>query len=486
MATGRNDPCPCGSGRKYKQCCLASQEQGEARWRVWREAEGTVIPAVLEFAGDMWGEAFLEHAFDEFYLGSPDPEDPLTHGKWDQLFLPWFAFDFIAKPRRRDRITVSWPKATLAEAYLEAHGRHLPEAEVRVLEAGLVSPLSFMVVTAVQPGHSIDLRDILTGEDHHVVERSASTALRAGHVLVTRVIADGDVSIMSGLGPFPLFPNSHHTVINYREAILRPRGPVNQASVKAAASEILALYHRLVHEALHPAPPRLHNTDGDPIEPTRLEFKVRCGVREAFDRLKLLTLSNDDRELLADASFSDTGELTSVELTWSKPGNRLHRAWDNTTLGSLVLSPGQLCVSVNSRKRAKKVRRLVEKHMPTDVLFQRETTESVEALLETAPQGNDRRRSDVGSRIEDSPDGRAMLEEMSRRHWDAWIDEAIPALGGVSPREAAKTSIGRERLDVLLNGYAWQNDAAPRNSFEPDVASLRRRLGLDPTRPSAG
>jgi preprotein translocase subunit SecA len=21
---GRNDPCPCGSGKKYKKCCLAS------------------------------------------------------------------------------------------------------------------------------------------------------------------------------------------------------------------------------------------------------------------------------------------------------------------------------------------------------------------------------------------------------------------------------------------------------------------------------
>jgi uncharacterized protein YecA (UPF0149 family) len=21
-AVGRNDPCPCGSGRKYKKCCL--------------------------------------------------------------------------------------------------------------------------------------------------------------------------------------------------------------------------------------------------------------------------------------------------------------------------------------------------------------------------------------------------------------------------------------------------------------------------------
>ena len=27
---GRNDPCPCGSGRKYKQCCL---EQDEAKDR---------------------------------------------------------------------------------------------------------------------------------------------------------------------------------------------------------------------------------------------------------------------------------------------------------------------------------------------------------------------------------------------------------------------------------------------------------------------
>ncbi|HLG53819.1 MAG TPA: SEC-C metal-binding domain-containing protein [Vicinamibacterales bacterium] len=27
---GRNEPCPCGSGRKYKQCCLGKDE-AEAR-----------------------------------------------------------------------------------------------------------------------------------------------------------------------------------------------------------------------------------------------------------------------------------------------------------------------------------------------------------------------------------------------------------------------------------------------------------------------
>ena len=26
---GRNDPCPCGSGKKYKNCCLAKDEAAE-------------------------------------------------------------------------------------------------------------------------------------------------------------------------------------------------------------------------------------------------------------------------------------------------------------------------------------------------------------------------------------------------------------------------------------------------------------------------
>jgi len=27
--TGRNDPCPCGSGKKYKRCCLAKDQAAE-------------------------------------------------------------------------------------------------------------------------------------------------------------------------------------------------------------------------------------------------------------------------------------------------------------------------------------------------------------------------------------------------------------------------------------------------------------------------
>jgi SEC-C motif len=39
---GRNDRCPCGSGKKYKQCCLAKDEAAE---RATREERRTVAAA---------------------------------------------------------------------------------------------------------------------------------------------------------------------------------------------------------------------------------------------------------------------------------------------------------------------------------------------------------------------------------------------------------------------------------------------------------
>jgi hypothetical protein len=41
---GRNEPCPCGSGRKYKQCCLAKDES-EARAAQAKSAADAPEPA---------------------------------------------------------------------------------------------------------------------------------------------------------------------------------------------------------------------------------------------------------------------------------------------------------------------------------------------------------------------------------------------------------------------------------------------------------
>ena len=38
---GRNDPCPCGSGNKYKKCCLAKDEAAERDGLVEAQAQPT-------------------------------------------------------------------------------------------------------------------------------------------------------------------------------------------------------------------------------------------------------------------------------------------------------------------------------------------------------------------------------------------------------------------------------------------------------------
>jgi len=47
---GRNDPCPCGSGKKYKQCCLAKDEAKERAARAKAAAEAAAA-APAEPAG---------------------------------------------------------------------------------------------------------------------------------------------------------------------------------------------------------------------------------------------------------------------------------------------------------------------------------------------------------------------------------------------------------------------------------------------------
>jgi len=44
MPPGRNDPCPCGSGKKYKKCCLPREAEAvvvESGWLRMRRGQTT-------------------------------------------------------------------------------------------------------------------------------------------------------------------------------------------------------------------------------------------------------------------------------------------------------------------------------------------------------------------------------------------------------------------------------------------------------------
>jgi hypothetical protein len=70
-----------------------------------------------------------------------------------------------------------------------------------------------------------------------------------------------------------------------------------------------------------------------------------------------------------------------------------------------------------------------------------------------------------------------MLKEQTARHWEAWVDQPVPALGNITPREAARTPLGRERLEALLADFASHEETMPA-AGHVDVRMLRGKLGL--------
>ena len=78
-----------------------------------------------------------------------------------------------------------------------------------------------------------------------------------------------------------------------------------------------------------------------------------------------------------------------------------------------------------------------------------------------------------------------LTTEMSRQMQTRWLDESVPAIGGLTPRKAAADPTRREQLERLLAEFdrldERMREADTDGMGRPmafDTAELRRELGL--------
>jgi hypothetical protein len=458
---GRNDECPCGSGKKYKHCCLRSAEVTTSLWLQLRAAEGRLIPELLHLALDAWGEDGFLEAQRRFHHGFELPDDPAADREFESLFTTWFTLRFAPTPKRRAAAPLSAASRRLAAA------DGLSDLERRFLAEAAARPVSFHLITAADPGQSIDLEDLLTGDTCRVVERSASQTVRRGGVVFARTVTVDGVSIMVGSGA-ALLPPTYRINIQEMRAILAGDADrhLTTEAVLALDDELRRFYLSIADQVFNPKPPVLANTDGDPFLSVTMEFDLACNADEAFLALRSLDVDRDEEGVLIDPEYDAAGRLNGFGLEWTKRGNRLHRSWDNTILGHLDVDDYSITATVNSTRRATRLRKQIEKRLSGYVTFVRMTTEPMETLL-----ARRRAHDDEPGPADVAPE---LTAEFLEQHWDAWLDSPVPALGDVTPREAAETPAGREKLAALLDDFEWRSE---RGQAAP-VKRLRAALGL--------
>jgi hypothetical protein len=82
--------------------------------------------------------------------------------------------------------------------------------------------------------------------------------------------------------------------------------------------------------------------------------------------------------------------------------------------------------------------------------------------------------------VPDDPAVFEAVEEWLERREIQWCDEPVPALGGLTPREAAADPTRREALERLLVDFEARNrDALGKGVVAMRPERLRRHLGLD-------
>lgn len=488
MKPGRNDPCTCGSGKKYKQCCLKTEQaqpDDEFLWRRIRRAiEGSPM-RMLEFAGVHFGKEALPEAWGDFMPHWEDEEEdePFTMDTPHMpVFMPWFFYEWQPDPRDTAVRLEALDGRTVGRAYLGKKSRQLDSLLVRYIEQCCVNPFSFYDILSVRPGVGFTARDIFTGEELEVIEHSGSRQSRAGDILFGKLVTIDGVTMLEACAPFMFPPIEKSAILDLRKQMERRNKTVTPEVLREYRYEILDIYHDIVGRLLNPPMPQLQNTDGDPMVFNKLIYDLECTPREAFDSLRQLNLSEDDESILAGAEFDSSGELRKIEFAWEKAGNEKHQDWNNTILGHLRIAGATLTAEVNSENRAVQFKKLMEELLPGKARYKTTVIQSPQAMLkrmdEEGETAQSRHLQKEDDELNNRPEVRALIAEHLRQHYRNWLNQKIPALDDQTPLQAVKTRDGKEMVEALLMDIERKSRDG-NMPLDPDIiAELREKLGL--------
>ncbi|HZH58891.1 MAG TPA: SEC-C domain-containing protein [Metabacillus sp.] len=170
MDISRNDPCPCGSGKKYKKCCMNDTVVSlhSIRDRELTELQGELLTYALT-----QHEELLANSYDDFIqeIDLDEDEEELV------LFLltTWSLFSILDDTDQ-----------TIVEQFINKKKKEnkLRASTLEQLEKWIGTTASFTIVTKVMEGLHIEVEDIFTEEKKIVKLQEANPNIQEGVGLV--------------------------------------------------------------------------------------------------------------------------------------------------------------------------------------------------------------------------------------------------------------------------------------------------------------
>lgn len=187
---GRNDPCPCGSGKKYKQCHGPIDAERAAAQRKLKQAPDTLWPKLMDSL-DRFGTA-VPATLSDFWNGAYSTSDiqelDQHEDRGSERFLTWFAFD----TRNEEGQT------PIQQLIADPSDLDLIDAEKQVLAGWGNVRLQPYEIVDVRKGQGLRLRPLFGEGELYVEDQAAAKRLQTGEVLIGHLVPAADVHFIAG------------------------------------------------------------------------------------------------------------------------------------------------------------------------------------------------------------------------------------------------------------------------------------------------
>jgi hypothetical protein len=418
---GRNDPCWCGSGKKYKKCHLAADEAAEA------EHEFEVRSALADFTSQELRPAEMRAAL-KTYLGREiqeiDEDEQIS-------FLEWLIHDHTI-PR--------WGRTPVQE-YLRV--AQLSGEQRRQVESFAVAVYSLLEVQEVRRGTGVRVRDLLQGGDVFVHDVSSSKGLSKWDCLLSRVVDLGGRHEFAAHGMLVRRSVSEQ----FRGWILADReeqGGDWPSYLRANSHRLRQQLSALGKEWSEAV--QVSTFDGEPLVFSKAVYQVQD-----------------------EAAWRRGAEACAVLHPNESGGFAWLESESGTVLGNARFSGDRLVLECSSRERLKRGRDLLESLAPGAL---RHLADEFTDWRQARKSANDVR---VPPEVE-----REIVSQFYEQHYDRWPDVPLPALGSRTPRDAIRTSEGRRQVIDLLKTMENHAEHERREGrYAYDFSRLKAELGID-------
>jgi hypothetical protein len=446
--TGRNEPCPCGSGRKYKHCCGNGDDRRNAlaASRIRDSALAKLLAFAFHPAFDsdhavaevlFWGNLIRDASGPDFDWILDSEDATIKYNTW--FLLDWEADD----------------SDTVIDLFLEGGEAQLTPDERDFLERLSHAAMRLYEVEAVEAGTGVHVIDLWTGTRVFVIERTATKEMVSWDLLGARVVPDGlgGNVFEGGLYLYPV--ESKEEVLRHFRRLYRRhhrRFPLDDSSAFFRKHGVV-FHHLWLSLVVFPEPPEVVTSDGDPL--------VFC--RSVFDTEEPGAI----RELVA----AQAGVRANDEgmLVWEANG---------IVLGTWSIEGQRVLFETNSQERATRGREWLEALAGDRVRYRATALETIEQTMSELR----RHRPKYPALDPDEPriEESGAVRELYDRHYHDWLDRPVPALANRTPRDAARSRLWRRKLVDMLKGFEnMTNRAALHGRPAYDFRWIWRELGLE-------